>query len=275
MLELAQQIRSAATAIAERWPLRPRVGLILGTGLGEFGDQISTQTTIAYDQIPHFPSSTALGHKGQLICGTLESVPIMAMQGRFHLYEGYSAKLATLPVRVMKELGADVLIVSNASGGLNPAYASGDIMLIDDHINLMFRNPLFGVNDDDLGPRFPDMCAPYDSELIDQALSIAMQEGFACHRGVYAAMSGPTYETRAEYRMLRTLGADVVGMSTVPETIVAVHTGMRVLGLSAVTNLCRPDTLESTDGHAVIAAAESAEPKMGLIVRGVVSTIGA
>ena len=270
MLELADQIQTVTEAIASRWSHAPRVGIILGTGLGGFANQIAADVVIPYGELPHFPTSTAIGHKGQLICGRLEDVPVIAMQGRFHLYEGYSPKLATLPVRVMKQLGAELLIVSNASGGLNPSYASGDVMVLEDQINFMFRNPLMGINDDNLGPRFPDMCRPYDRELMDQATSIARREGFSVHTGVYAALTGPTYETRSEYRMLRRLGADVVGMSTVPETIVAIHSGMSVLGLSAVTNLCRPDTLEQTSGHEVQAAGEKAEPKMRAIVCGIV-----
>lgn len=270
MLKLAAEIESSTQFITAQWSRTPRVGLILGTGLGRFAEQIEPAATIAYEQIPNFPASTAIGHKGQLICGTLGSVPVMAMQGRFHLYEGYSPQQATLPVRVMRHMGAELLVVSNASGGLNPEYESGDVMVIEDHINMMFRNPLVGVNDDNLGPRFPDMCWPYDRTLIDESLAIARRHSFRCHQGVYAALSGPTYETRAEYRMMRTLGADVVGMSTVPEAIVAVHAGMRVFGLSAVTNLCRPDTLESTTGEEVKEAAERAEPKMRVIVREIV-----
>ena len=273
MLHLAAQIDSAAEHIAALWPLKPRVGIVLGTGLGNFAEQILESVAIAYEDIPHFPRSTAIGHRGQLVCGLVESKPVMAMQGRFHLYEGYSAAQATMPIRVMKQLGCELLIVSNASGGLNPMFHSGEVMAIEDHINLMWRNPLIGINDDSLGSRFPDMSSPYDAKLIDASITAARASGFACHQGVYAAFSGPTYETRSEYRALRHLGADVVGMSTVPETIVAVHAGMRVLGLSAVTNLCRPDTLESTDGHEVKAAAEVAEPKMRQIVNAIVAQL--
>jgi len=195
------------------------------------------------------------------------------VQGRLHLYEGNSLQMATLPVRVMRAMGIDILIVSNASGGLNPGFGSGELMIIEDHINLMWRNPLIGPNDDQQGPRFPDMCQPYDHDLMQRAHAVARANGIKLHQGVYAAMSGPTYETRAEYRMLRRIGADVVGMSTVPETIVAVHAGMRVLGLSAVTNLCRPDALDSTDGEQVKAAAELAEPQMRKIVEGVVAQL--
>ena len=196
------------------------------------------------------------------------------MAGRFHCYEGYAYQQLTLPVRVMKQLGVDTLIVSNASGGVNPQYRSGDIMVLDDHINLMFGSPLIGINDDNLGPRFPDMCAPYDPELIERALEIARQHNFVAHRGVYCALTGPTYETRAEYRMLRTIGADVAGMSTVPEVLVAVHAGLRVLALSVVTNVCKPDTLTTTSGQEVVDVAQTAEPKMTAIVNGVIEDIG-
>ncbi len=275
MLQLARQIAAASEVITRTWSHRPRVGIILGTGLGNFVEQINDDLTISYSEIPHFPRSTAIGHKGLLVCGRLGSVPVVAMQGRVHLYEGYSAQLAILPVRVMREMGTEMLIVSNASGGLNPAYALGDVMVIDDHINLMGRNPLIGIDDDRRGPRFPDMCRPYDRNLIDQALAIARAHNFACHRGVYAAMLGPNYETRAEYRFLRQMGADVVGMSTVPEVIVAVRAGLRVLGLSAVANLCCQDVLNSTDAFQVAAAAESAEPKMSQIVKSIVANLDA
>ena len=194
------------------------------------------------------------------------------MQGRFHCYEGYSAERATFPVRVMKALGIELLVVSNAAGGLNPNFAAGDVMVIDDHINLLNRNPLVGVNDDNLGPRFPDMGAPYDRRLGDQALAIARKHDFACHRGVYIAMLGPTYETRAEIRMLRYIGGDAVGMSTVPEAIVAAHAGLRVLGLSTITNVCSPDTPHTTSGDEVVATANAARDKLKAIVAGVITT---
>ena len=269
MLELAPQISSAAEYVRSRWDHRPRVGVILGSGLGNYATQVQTQAEIEYADIPHFPRSTALGHQGQLVCGTVHDVPMVVMAGRFHRYEGYSYQQLTLPVRVMKQLGIDTLIVSNASGGVNPQYRAGDIMLLDDHINLMFGSPLIGINHDQLGPRFPDMCAPYDPELIERALQIARQLNFVAHRGVYCALTGPTYETRAEYRMLRKIGADVVGMSTVPEVLVAVHAGLRVLALSVVTNVCKPDTLTTTSGQEVVDVAQTAEPKMTAIVSGI------
>ena len=219
------------------------MGIILGTGLGSLAQEIATEAAIDYGLIPHFPRATAIGHAGQLVCGTLLGMPVLAMEGRFHVYEGYSYQQVTFPVRVMKALGAELLIVSNACGGMNPHYAAGDIVVIEDHINLMNGNPLIGANDDALGPRFPDMCAPYDRVLIQRALEIAPRENFIAHKGVYVAVTGPNLETRAEYRFLRTIGADVVGMSTVPEVLVAVHAGMQVLGLSIVTDLCLPDAL--------------------------------
>ena len=197
------------------------------------------------------------------------------MEGRYHLYEGYDVRQITLPVRVMRALGIELLIVSNASGGLNPRFAVGDVVVIEDHINLMHRNPLVGTNDDELGPRFPDMSAPYDRALAERALTIARRENFAAHQGVYVGLTGPNYETRAEYRFLRRIGADLVGMSTVPEVIVAAHAGMRVLALSVVTNACRPDSLTPTDGHGVLAAACSAEPKVTKIVLGIVAEFAA
>lgn len=271
MLELGAQIQQAAEVIRKQWSGRPQVGIILGTGLGNLAEQIRAQATLDYEQIPHFPRSTSISHTGQLVCGQLQGVSVVAMQGRFHAYEGYSHRQITFPVRVMKALGAELLIVSNACGGMNPQYARGDIIVIDDHINLMNGNPLIGVNDDSLGPRFPDMCAPYDPELIDRTLEIARREDFVAHKGVYAAVSGPNLETRAEYRFLRTIGADVVGMSTVPEVIVAVHAGMRVLGLSIVTDICLPDALKPANIDEILAAAAEAEPKLRHIVLGILA----
>jgi purine-nucleoside phosphorylase len=271
MLELAAQIEEAAGVVRRHWPGPARVGIILGTGLGSLAEQIQTEATLDYEEIPHFPRSTSVGHTGQLVCGRLEGVPVAAMEGRFHAYEGYSHRQITFPVRVMRALGADVLIVSNACGGMNPQYAQGDIVVIEDHINLMLGNPLVGVNDEQLGPRFPDMCAPYDRELIDRALEIARRENFVAHKGVYVAVTGPNLETRAEYRFLRTIGADVVGMSTVPEVLVAVHAGMRVLGLSIVTDLCLPDALKPADIEEIIATANEAEPNLRKIVLGVLA----
>ncbi len=266
MLDLASEISAAVNHIRGKWPPTPRAGIVLGSGLGGLVGSIDSQVTIPYAEIPHFPSSTVMGHAGALVCGQVDGLAVVAMQGRFHLYEGYSAVQATLPIRVMKGLGIELLILSNASGGLNPQYESGDVVVVDDQINLMFRNPLIGINDDRLGPRFPDMSRPYSPIWIERVLQIARDRNITAHRGIYAALSGPTYETRAEYRMLRRLGADVVGMSTVPETTVAVHAGIPVLALSIVTNVCKPDSLDKTSGSEVVLAAQSAEPKLRQIV---------
>lgn len=275
MHELAAQIEQATGVIRQHWPAKPRVGIILGTGLGSVAGQIDSEASLDYETIPHFPRSTAVSHAGQLVCGQLEGLPLVAMEGRFHAYEGYTHRQITFPVRVMRALGAELLIVSNASGGMNPQYARGDIVVIEDHINLMNGNPLMGPNDDGLGPRFPDMCAPYDPLLIERALEIARREDFAAHKGVYVAVTGPNLETRAEYRFLRTIGADVVGMSTVPEVIVAVHAGMRVLGLSIVTDMCLPDALRPANIDEILAAAAEAEPKLRKIVLGILAAEGA
>lgn len=269
MLDLYDQMEAAAATIREAWNETPHAGLILGTGLGNLAERIHVAVTLDFQDIPNFPKSTATSHRGRLVCGQLEGVPILAMEGRVHQYEGYPLKSITLPVRVMKCLGARLLIVSQAVGGMNPHYRSGDIMIIDDHINLMGDNPLVGINDDRLGPRFPDMSAPYDSELIDKGLEIARQENFVAHRGVTVAVTGPNLETRAEYRFLRQIGADVVGMSTVPEAIVAVHCGLRTFGLSVVTDMCLPDALQPANIEHIVATANSAEPKLRALVSGV------
>ena len=266
MSDLRKKIDDAVDYISRRWDCRPKVGIILGTGLGGFAREVQADSVIPYCDIPHFPRSTALGHKGQLVCGMCNGVPVATMEGRFHCYEGYPLQQVTLPVRVLHKLGIELLIVSNAAGGMNPHFKVGDVMLIEDHINLMGDNPLIGVNDDALGPRFPDMSDVYDAALIERALEIARKENFVAHRGVYVALKGPNYETRAEYRFLRIIGADVVGMSTVPEVIVAAHEGLKVLAISAVTNVCLPDALEKADGPSVVAAGKQAEPKMRKIV---------
>ena len=234
---LFEKVEAAAAFIKQAWKGTPHAGIILGTGLGSLVKQIKEEASFEYEAIPHFPKSTATSHRGRLVCGKLGGLPVLAMEGRFHMYEGYPLNQITLPVRVMKALGAKLLVVSNACGGMNPYYRAGDIMLIDDHINLLGANPLIGINDDRLGPRFPDMCEPYCHQLIDRALEIARRENIVAHRGVFVAVPGPNLETRAEYRFLRMIGADVVGMSTVPEVIVANHMGMKVLGISCVTNM--------------------------------------
>jgi len=250
------------------------VGIILGSGLGGVTAAITDKVTIPYESIPHFAKSTAHGHAGQLVCGLLEGVPVVVMEGRMHAYEGYPLAQITFPVRVLKRLGAGLLVVTNACGGLNPQFRTGDIMVIDDHINLMNDNPLVGINDERLGPRFPDMSAPYTQRLIDQALEVARKENFVAHRGVYVAVTGPNLETRAEYRFLSGIGADVVGMSTVPEVIVAVHAGLQVLGISVITDMCLPDALEVATVEKILAVARSAEPKLRAIITAAVRTAG-
>ncbi|QDV42636.1 Purine nucleoside phosphorylase 1 [Stieleria neptunia] len=274
MLDLYEKIEEAAAVIQNAFAETPKVALVLGTGLGGLVDQIDVKASIEYGEIPHFPTSTATSHRGRLVCGFLEGVPIVAMEGRFHMYEGYPLKQITLPVRVFKRLGAELLIVSNACGGLNPYYQSGDIMVIDDQINLMGDNPLIGINDDRLGPRFPDMCEPYDQQWIDRTLALARREDIGIHRGVFVAVAGPNLETRAEYRFLRTIGADVVGMSTVPETIVAVHCGLKTIGLSVITDMCLPDSLQPANVEEIIATANRAAPQLLKIVTGIVAEAG-
>jgi purine-nucleoside phosphorylase len=269
MLELYDQVEAAAEAIRARWGHTPHAGIILGTGLGSLVQRIEQPVVLEYQAIPNFPRSTSLSHAGRLVCGTLQGLYVMAMEGRFHMYEGYSLKQLTLPVRVMKAMGAELLVVSNASGGMNPQYRAGDVMVIDDHINLMGDNPLIGINDDRLGPRFPDMSQPYDATLIAEALRIARREDIPLHRGVFVAVCGPNLETRAEYRFLRAIGADVVGMSTVPEVLVAVHCGLRVVGFSIVTDLCFPDSLQPANVEEIIATANAAEPRLRALVLGI------
>ena len=266
MLDQYDKISDACAAIAKQWPHSPAVGIILGSGLGGVTGAITDAVTIPYDTLPHFARSTAHGHAGQLVCGMLEGVPVVVLEGRQHAYEGYPLAQITFPVRVLQRLGARRLIVTNACGGLNPNFRTGDLMVIDDHINLLNGNPLIGINDERLGPRFPDMSAPYTPRLIDEALEIARRENFAAHRGVYVAVTGPNLETRAEYRFLRGIGADVVGMSTVPEVIVAVHAGLEVLGISVITDMCLPDALEVATVEKILAVARSAEPKLRAIV---------
>jgi purine-nucleoside phosphorylase len=267
---LAAQISELVTAVRVHWDRVPAAGIVLGSGLGELACEIEVEATLAYEELPHFGKTTALGHAGQLVCGSLEDRPVIAFRGRFHLYEGKRAQEAGMPVRLLQAMGGRLLVVSNAAGGLNPHYSVGDVMVIDDHINLLFDNPLIGINDDELGPRFPDMSQPYDTHLQHAAARCAREAGFHVHRGVYVAMLGPTYETRAEYRMCRLLGGDAVGMSTVPEVLVARHAGIRVLGLSTITNVGSPDAPAATSGHEVLAAAQSAAGKLTTIVRSIV-----
>ena len=269
MLHIYNQIQESLQFIRSRWSGTAKVGIILGTGLGNLAQKIQAESVFAYEEIPHFPRSTVETHAGNLVVGTLGGVPVAAMEGRFHAYEGYDPKQITFPVRVLRALGVEILVVSNACGGMNPQYQQGDIVVIEDHISLLGINPLVGINDDRLGPRFPDMSEPYDKKLIDWALEIARRENFVAHKGVYVAVLGPNLETRAEYRFLRGIGADVVGMSTVPEVLVAVHCGMKVLGLSIVTDMALPDALKPAVVEEIIAAANAAEPKLTKIVIGI------
>jgi purine-nucleoside phosphorylase len=272
-MELYDQIEEARAAIHNRWQGSPQVGIILGTGLGGLAQDIKTDVAMPYVSIPHFPRSTVESHAGRLVCGRLGGKGVVAMEGRFHFYEGYSLQEITLPVRVMKAMGCQVLIVSNACGGMNPQWSKGDIMLIEDHVNLLGDNPLIGKNDDRLGDRFPDMCYPYDRELIKLAERVALEEKIVCRKGVFVAVSGPNLETRAEYRFLRMIGADVVGMSTVPEVIVGVHSKLRILGLSVITDQCLPDALQPVSLAEVIATANEAEPRLRTLVRRVVEQL--
>ncbi len=261
-----EEIDRAVAAVRTHWQGTADVGVVLGTGLGALAEEIRAESVIPYDAIPGFPASTVRGHAGRLVCGRLAGKTVAAMEGRFHLYEGYTAAQVTFPVRVLKELGCGTLIVSNASGGMNPLFAKGDLVVIDDHINLMGVNPLIGPNDDRLGPRFPDMIEPYDRGLQRLALAAALEANIVAHRGVYAGVLGPNLETRAEYRFLRAIGADVVGMSTVPEVLVAVHAGLKVLGFSIVTDMCLPDALEPASLEHILAVAREAEGKLRTVV---------
>jgi purine-nucleoside phosphorylase len=258
-------VTEALTAIRSQWQVTPRVAIVLGTGLGRLAEQIEAEVAIPYANIPHFPRSTALAHAGRLVCGHLEGVPLVAMQGRSHLYEGYTSEQIALPIRVMAAMGAELLIASNASGGMNPRYRGGDVMALEDHINLMGSQPSL------LNPAAERVTATiYDAELIASALEVARLQNFVAHQGVYVAVSGPNYETRAEYRMFHKIGGDCVGMSTVPEAIVAHDSGMRVLALSIITNVATPDAPQVVDAQEVVNEAMHSEPHVREIVRQIV-----
>lgn len=267
---LFDEIQAAAAAVRRRSPLVPDIGVILGTGLGGLAREIAVDAEVPYEDVPGFPLSTVETHAGKLLLGALGGRPVVAMQGRFHRYEGYDLRQVTFPVRVLHALGARTLVVSNACGGMHPLWSPGDLVLISDHINLLGDNPLVGPNDDRLGPRFPDMSAPYDPELRALARQAALDLGITLREGVYVAVPGPNLETRAEYRMLRAIGADVVGMSTVPEVIVANHQGMRTVGISIITDQCLPDALEPADIGKIIATAGRAEPQLTRLVTALV-----
>jgi len=273
MSELRNKINETLAVIRKVTGEEYPVGIILGTGLGGLVKEIKISNEINYSDLPHFPLSTVESHEGKLIFGKINGKNVVAMQGRFHYYEGYTMQQITYPVRVMKFLGVTTLLVSNACGGMNPQYRRGDIMLMCDHINLLGDNPLIGKNEDDLGPRFPDMSEPYNNKLISLAESIALENKIKVQKGVYIAVPGPNLETRAEYRFLRATGADVVGMSTIPENIVANHMGMKVLGISIITDECFPDSLKPVNVEEIIATAEKAEPKMTLIMKEVIKKL--
>jgi purine-nucleoside phosphorylase len=273
MNSIRQQLAETVPYIRQHTASKPEIGIILGTGLGALAKEIEVEIVLDYQHIPHFPVSTVEFHAGKLIFGKLSGKAVVAMQGRFHFYEGYSMKQITYPVRVMKELGVQTLLISNACGGMNPIYRAGDLMIMEDHINLLGDNPLIGVNDPDLGPRFPDMSEPYSRKLMALAEQVALEKGIKVQRGVYVAVAGPNLETRAEYRFLRAIGADVVGMSTIPECVAANHAGMQVLGLSVITDECFPDALKPAKIEEIIETANRAEPKLTYIMKTVVERL--
>ena len=267
MSELISNINETLEVIRKHTSEKYPIGIILGTGLGGLVKEMEVSHEIKYDALPHFPISTVESHHGKLIFGKVNGKNVVAMQGRFHFYEGYTMQQITYPVRVMKFLGVETLLVSNACGGMNPLFRRGDVMIMVDHINMLGDNPLIGKNEDELGPRFPDMSEPYSLELIELAENIALENKIKVQKGVYIAVPGPNLETKAEYRFLRATGADVVGMSTIPENIVANHMGMKVLGISIVTDECFPDALKPVNVEEIIATAMQAEPKMTLIMK--------
>ena len=273
METLNSQINETLEVIRKKTQENYPIGIILGTGLGGLVKEIKIEHEIDYDKLPHFPLSTVESHNGKLIFGKIGNKNVVAMQGRFHYYEGYTMKQITYPVRVMKFLGVETLLVSNACGGMNPVYRKGDLMLMSDHINLLGDNPLIGKNEDELGPRFPDMSEAYNLGLIKLAEEVALENKIKVHKGVYIAVPGPNLETKAEYRFLRATGADVVGMSTIPENIVANHMGMKVLGISIITDECFPDSLKPVNVEEIIATAMEAEPKMTLIMKKVIEKL--
>jgi purine-nucleoside phosphorylase len=272
-LSLYDQVQAAAQAIGRIVGKTPRAAVILGTGLGGLAQQIKDVKELPYHGIPHFPVSTVKSHAGRVVTGTLNGTPVLAFDGRFHFYEGWNFEQITLPVRVAKAIGAGALFLGGAVGGMNPQHEKGDLILIEDHINLFPGNPLIGPNDERLGPRFPDMCAPYDKQLLTRAEEICLEEHIRAHRGVYVGVPGPNLETRAEYRLLRAAGADVVGMSTVPEVLVAVHAGLRVFAASIITDRCLPDALEPASLEEIIKVANAAEPKLTKLVSKLIAEV--
>jgi purine-nucleoside phosphorylase len=269
-----QQVDRAAEAVQEQITRSPEIGIILGTGAGELADEIEDEVTLAYEDLPGFPASTMEMHEGELVFGTLEGVPVVAMNGRLHLYEGYTAQEVAFPVRVMGTLGIEALLISNAAGGMDPHHDVGDLLLVTDHINKQGTNPLVGPNVDEWGPRFLDMSEPYDEALRARAEEQALEHGIRLHKGVYLGVLGPMLETKAEYRYMRDIGGDVVGMSTIPEVIAAHHMGIRCMAISVITDECLPDALEPIDVEAAMEAAAAARPKLRRIMTGVVREVG-
>lgn len=270
-----ERVDEAAAWVRQQVGAAPGIGIILGTGLDALADELDVNAALAYDDVPGFPASTVEAHEGQLLFGALDGVPVVAMQGRFHLYEGYSPKEVAFPVRVLATLGVETLLISNAAGGMDPHHERGDLVLVTDHLNLQNGNPLTGPNEEDWGPRFLDMSEPYDPQLRALAKEEALDVGIRLHEGVYLAVVGPMLETKAEYRYMRQIGGDVVGMSTVPEVLAARHMGVRCMAISVITDECLPDALEPIDVEAAMDAAAEAAPKLTRIVKGVVREIGA
>jgi len=270
---LKEKIAESAKYINQRSKIKPEIAVILGTGLGKLAEDIKEKEIIPYSDIPNFPVSTVQSHSGNLVLGKLGDKEVVAMQGRFHYYEGYSLEEVTFPVRVMKKLGADIIIISNAAGGMNRFFKRGDLMLITDHINLFGNNPLIGPNDEELGPRFPDMSEAYNRKLIELTLKVALKEKIKLHQGIYVGLAGPTLETPAEYRFLIKIRADAVGMSTVPEVIVANHMGMKVLGISCITDLAIDGVIKGVSLDEILKAASDAEPTMTKLVKKVIEKI--
>ncbi|MDM5338828.1 purine-nucleoside phosphorylase [Fictibacillus enclensis] len=274
MATLLSKMNEAATLIQSKIEgMQPEIGLILGSGLGELADEIENAVQIDYSEIPHFPVSTVEGHAGKLVIGTLNGKTVLAMQGRFHYYEGYSMQDVTFPVRVMKGLGVKLLVVTNACGGMNPEFSAGDLMIINDHLNMTGANPLIGPNDAELGPRFPDMSTAYTPELVQFTKETAASLGINVQEGVYAGITGPTYMTKAELRMLRTVGGDAIGMSTVPEVIVASHMSLKVIGISCITDMAIADELEPLTHEQVVAVANRTKPKFINLVKEIVKNV--
>ena len=273
MEDLKAKVTESVEFINQKSKIKPEIAIILGTGLGRLAEDIEEKEIIPYSEIPNFPASTVQSHSGNLVLGKLGNKEVVAMQGRFHYYEGYSLKEVTFPVRVMKNLGADLIIISNAAGGMNRFFKRGDLMLITDHINLFGDNPLIGPNDEELGPRFPDMSEAYSQKLIELVKKVALKEKIRLQEGVYAGLTGPTLETSAEYRFLISIGADAVGMSTVPEVIVANHMGMKVLGISCITDLAIDGVIVKTSVEEILKAASDAEPIMTKLIKKVIEKI--